>query len=166
MNNLNENFKVGYLIVDEIGDNNELAGSLLLVDCNGYPKEIKCTETVKTSTIQKIAYGIMLRAGVMIDQIALPLVKELEEVPDIILVNDKKLLNIQKKTNIKIAMLDGEEGSNGSLIFSNNDNENDEVAEVFNASFLLEDKAEPFERVYKALDYSNSTQHQNFSMAG
>ncbi len=155
------NFKIGYLVIDEIGENNELAGSILVVDCNGYPKEIKCTETVKTSTIQRIAYGIMLRAGVMIDQIALPLIKELEEEPDIILVNDKKLLNIQKKTNFKIALLQ-DDSTESPLSFLTDDRENGKVIEVFNSSYLIEDKSEPFERVYKALEFSNNQKEENF----
>ena len=166
MNNLNENFKVGYLVVDEIGDNNELAGALLVVDNNGYPKEIKCTETVKTSTIQKIAYGLMLRAGVMIDQIALPLINELDEEPDVILVNDKKLLNIQRKTSAKVAMLNNDESSDEALIFSHLNDENNEINEKYNSCFQLEDKSEPFDRVYKVLDYSITDRHQNFSMVG
>ncbi len=161
MSDQENNFKIGYLIIDEIGDNNELAGSILVVDCNGYPKEIKCTETVKTSTIQRIAYGIMLRAGVMIDQIALPLIKELEEEPDIVLVNDKKLLNIQKKTNLKIALLQ-DDNTETPLNFLTDDRENGKIIEVFNSSYLVEDKSEPFERVYKALEFSINQKEENF----
>ena len=76
---------------------------LLILDINGYPVEMHYTTTAKLGAMEKIAFGVNLKSGIMIKKIAIPLIENIETDLLVILVKDKDLLKI--KNVIKTPLL-------------------------------------------------------------
>ena len=147
-------FLIGFMVVSEIGADKDLSGGVLITDGNGYPVELRFTEAVKASAIEKIAYGITLRGGLAIDKIAFPLFEKIENRPNLIMVNDETLLKLQKKIDTPVCLINSDDNSDNNLKFFKNEDEYlSRVNEMLDENCEIEDMQEPFERVNNAISH-------------
>ena len=156
------NFLIGFLIVTEIGSEKDLGGGMLVTDGNGYPVELRFTETVKASAIEKIAYGITLMGGLAIDKIAFPLHEKMENKPNLIMIKDESLLKLQKKVDTPVCFISEENNSGNYKFFKNQDEYQKMIDEMLSENSEIDDLMEPFERVTNAINHVHFTGWNNW----
>ncbi len=145
---------LGFVKISELGEEKSMRGAILLTDLNYYPIEIRYTDVVNASTLEKIAYGINFKRGLAVDKIISPLIEALETKPNLIFIDDEQFLRIQNKTNIPICNIDKENTEKLKLGFSKNEKEYKElVSNLVGEDASLETILEPFDRLIKALEH-------------
>ena len=159
-----ESYNIGFINIIELEPNKEIVGGLLITNSDGYPGEIRYSEGIKLTTLERITYGLLLNSRIFVEKIALPLIQKSENFPEIIFVKDKNLLKIQKKINKPLIVYFNSNYSENSEIenfkfkfeFDQNKNElesNNIIQSFIKGNTLEEDLDEPFERIKKALEY-------------
>ena len=56
-----ENYNIGFLNIIELEPNKEIIGGLLITNADGYPGEIRYSEGIKLTALEKITYGLILK---------------------------------------------------------------------------------------------------------
>jgi hypothetical protein len=85
---------LGFLTVEQTGDERGYVGALMITDANGYPLEFRATTSVKPSAVQRVLYGGSLESFVSIELCAKKLLKECRRSPVVVLTPDKMFLRI------------------------------------------------------------------------
>jgi len=151
---MNDKVYIAFIKISELGDDKSLRGAILLTDLNYYPIEIRYTDVVNASTLEKIAYGINFKRGLAVDKIISPLIDALENIPNLILIDDSQFLRAQNKTDIPVCQIDKEDQSNLKFNFAKNEKEyKDLTSNLLGESIEYETIIEPFERLLKALEH-------------
>ncbi|BAZ50584.1 hypothetical protein NIES4103_32010 [Nostoc sp. NIES-4103] len=94
-----DNFKIGFLLKYQF-DNDAIRGAVLVTDKETKPLEFRVTEPVRPTKIQRTLYGEILYDYILVELIAVPLLKALKEKPDIVLIQDKILIDVNQKQEI------------------------------------------------------------------
>ncbi len=82
--------KAGYL--DILVKENVYVGGFMIVDSSGIPLEFKYTEKIEPTKIQRIIYGKTLDKYLKEEVISKSLLKELKNVPNLVMVNDYEMI--------------------------------------------------------------------------
>lgn len=85
---------VGFLIMESTTKGDGYVTALMITDNRGYPLEFKATTPVRPSLVQRTLYGDKLEHYVSVELCGRQLVKQAGRKPKLILVPDKRLLDI------------------------------------------------------------------------
>lgn len=89
-------------------------GSILVTDQHGVPQEFRCTHPVKPNSIQKPLYGSALEPYIGVDLCGIPLLKALQKIPALVIVNNGAFLGIRKSSECPVVSLSGNGNSEGA----------------------------------------------------
>ena len=89
----NENFKIGFLNIKDIGEEGDLRGAMLVTDGSTYPIELRYSDPVRATMLEKLTFGVTLKDGITIDRVARPLLESFDNKPSIIFIKDESFLN-------------------------------------------------------------------------
>jgi hypothetical protein len=76
-----------------------------VADCDTKPLEFRVTAPVRPTLFQKTLYGELLNEHILVELIAVPLLAELKEKPQIILVRDPLFLGINARQMIRTVLI-------------------------------------------------------------
>ena len=153
-----ERYRLGFLATVALPDNMFLGG-LLITNRLGRPLEFQCTAPVQPNRTQSLLYGPTLEPYVLTELIGRTLVEKASIRPDLVLVDEGKLLPLRESVKIPVSCLDarsahgitriGDAGLRCHAEFSR-----DSIAVEQLRTFLPAeaDLQEPFERVRSALN--------------
>ena len=163
--------KTGYLDFLYIDGNIQKAG-ILVVDKNTKPLEFRATTSLEIDELQKILYGDVLEETLIKENFAVDLIKSLKIKPDLVLVKDRELLEIRNKVNIPLGyiakfdpfkatyryskQISSKTGRFDTLVLTVNKEDEkflDEFVRKLQNIYKTFNILEPFNRVYKALEY-------------
>ena len=96
---------VGFLVMEKTIKEDGYITALMVTDNRGYPLEFKATTPVRPSLVQKTLYGEKLEHYISSELCGKQLVKQSGRKPKIILVPDKKLLEIAETTDNEIVAI-------------------------------------------------------------
>lgn len=161
---------IGYLSVKDL--QNKHLGGILIINEYGIPVEFKYSEPVTPTKLQEIIYGSSLEYYLHVEIIAKGLIQKIENKPEMILVQDPTLLF--DKNVIMLALLpqivqEKKEESevvvnvnNASLriTFSENTKIDENIVQKIVEYTNKIDIVEPFDRIYKALEYICESQEK------
>jgi hypothetical protein len=97
-----EDVRIGFLAVQSIGDDNSIRGTVIVTDGQTHPLELRYSDAIEVTTLEKIAFGLKLKEGISVSRIALPLIKTLMERPHALIVNDKDILRLQTSVDFPV----------------------------------------------------------------
>jgi len=179
MNNADE-LKLMFLASQDFSNGAVVRGGMLVTDNQTKPLEFRCTSPIRPTGLQKVLYGKMLDTHVLLVLIATPLVRSASERPSIILVRDKRLLELCNKVDFPVVWLGrneedtgSEEETNGSPLITcqtgqfepivvrgaqDRSEETREVRELLGQVFAKNSLLEPFERIRNALEQVHKEQ--------
>ena len=147
---------------DQMSAEKSLMGGILVVDKDGNPLEIQCTDSIKLTTIERIAYGTNLKRRMLITQFALPLLNALKHQAHICFINDITFFSLQKHINMLVCLIRKKDEGGYHLRFLKNQEANEgEVTAMLNRSTLSSDPLEPFQRLQVALEYVDEKGWEN-----
>ncbi len=86
-------------------DGKAFRGGALVVDDAGTPREFRCTSPVRPNATQRILYGSNLDPFILLELMGRPLLQALRETADIILVNDRWLLDLREHVGTPVIFL-------------------------------------------------------------
>ena len=163
--------KIGYLDFLYLDGGIQKAG-ILVADKNTKPIEFRATTSLEIDELQRILYGDVLEETLIKENFALDLIKALKIKPDLVLVKDKELLEIRSKVNVPIGyiskfdpfkatyryskQISSKTGRFDTLVLMvNREYEKylDEFVRKLQSVYKNFNLLEPFNRVYKALEY-------------
>lgn len=78
-------------------------GAILVTDLLGVPQEFRCTYPVKPSLIQRPLYGDTLEPHIGVKLCGIPLLKALQNAPSLVIVDDRRLLDIRVEGSCPVA---------------------------------------------------------------
>ncbi len=161
--------KIAFLGV--YNSNDSIMGVIMVTDSETKPIEFRVTSPIKPTNFQKILYGNVLKEHILVELVALPLLKAISENPDLILVNDFNFLGANSKLDTRVVRILNKEQQNGykaarAELKSNSSNSaqmvleapedlEDElpgITEAVNNIFEYRDLLEPFERLTLACE--------------
>lgn len=148
----NENFKIGFLNIKDIGEEGDLRGAMLVTDGSTYPIELRYSDPVRATMLEKLTFGVTLKDGITIDRVARPLLESFDNKPSIIFIKDESFLKLQKYTKIIIACVSGSSVDEDYLFFSDDPHYSKRVEKTIN-EYPEIDLDEPFDRLDRVLDY-------------
>jgi len=162
--------KIAFLDVYSYEDS-AVMGVIMATDSDTKPIEFRITSPIKPTNFQKILYGNVLKEHILVELLALPLIKALNENIDIILVNNPLFLGINSKQEIQTVRIfsgnqsNGEKGSalqlkpangtpNALYIDTSKEVENElgGIVESLGKIAKIRDLVEPFERLQLACE--------------
>jgi hypothetical protein len=161
-----KNIRLGFLGIEQFDDSLAIRGGILITDIDTKPYEFRITSPVRASFYQRTLYGNTLGDYVLIELISVPLIKELREDVNLIIVSSPPLLRIRPKISIPVALIKGEtnltnensEKESGSsrrliTIITHHEfpSENPIAQSILSPIMQKRDLFEPFERVKIAL---------------
>lgn len=160
-----ENTRLAFLGIEIFDNGNAIRGAILITDIDTKPYEFRITSPVRATNFQKVLYGNTLEDYMYIELISIPLIKELREDVDLLLVSSPPLLRIRPKISIPVALVSGDsipdsENSNGDdsngklLTITTHDDfprENSVAHSLLVPIMQKRDLLEPFERIKIAL---------------
>jgi len=111
-----EHINIGFYELVASDERNYMLGALLVTDNLGKPVEFRVTYPVKPSLLQRHLYGDSLISHVGIELCGLPLHDALQFKPNLVVVNDKRFLQLGDETDTLVAFL---ESSGNSLVVEN-----------------------------------------------
>lgn len=111
-NRTSEQFRLGFMSTLEV-DGRGFVGGLLVTTRSGRPLEFQCTTPVKPDRTQEILYGRTLRAWVLGELIGNTLFSRVSIKPNLVVVNDKQMLELRNHTQTPVAFL-AETGNDGA----------------------------------------------------
>ncbi|MBD2207650.1 hypothetical protein H6G33_35765 [Calothrix sp. FACHB-1219] len=94
-----DNFKIAFLAKHQV-DQDAMRGAVLVTDKETKPLEFRVTEPVRPTKIQRTLYGEILYDYILVELIAIPLLKALQEKPNIVMIEETLLMDINKKQEI------------------------------------------------------------------
>ena len=148
----NEDIKIGFLNIREIGEENDLRGVMLVTDGSTYPIELRYSDPVRSTILEKLTFGVTLKDGITIERVARPLVDSFDNKPSIIFINDQSFLKLQKYTKIIIACITDTSEVGNYAFFNEGEHYSKRVDNVIN-EYPEIDLGEPFERLDRVLEY-------------
>lgn len=80
-------------------------GGLLVVDMSGDPKEFRCTAPVQPTMLQQMLWGENLRRHIVADLLLAPLVKAVELLPNVIIVQQRDFLHARRGVSLPIILV-------------------------------------------------------------
>lgn len=158
--------KIAFISSHRFEDGAAIRGAVLVADCDTKPLEFRVTAPVRPTLFQKTLYGELLDEHILVELIAVPLLAELKEKPQIILVREPLFLGINAKQmiatvlilkedelqfgkNIPTAQLDSANSENPSLILKTSEklrNELNSVQQQLESIYSRRNILEPFSR--------------------
>jgi len=149
-----EQFNVAFISCGEVGAEKELRGAILVTDKKSHPIELRYTEAVKASALEKLVYGITLKRGITIEKIALPLLQNIETSYSLIVVGDRGLLDLAKSVSTPVCFFDEEAREFALETLGNDEERNRRLLELIDANLDESfEKTEPLARLEKVLEY-------------
>jgi hypothetical protein len=160
-----DNVKLAFLDIELFDNGAAIRGAVLITDLDTKPYEFRITSPIRPSLLQRVLYGNTLDDYVHIELIGVPLLRELREKVNLVLVAKPALLRIRPKLSTPVALLrrdsksvsDTPDANEGSLKIVTITTHRDFSAETAVAQSLLasvmqkRDFLEPFERLRVAL---------------
>lgn len=161
-----ENIRLGFLGVELFDNGTAIRGGILITDNDTKPYEFRITSPVRASFYQRALYGSTLEEYIHIELISVPLISELREDVDLIIVSLPALLQIRPQISIPVALITGEtiltkenlnEGSKANeelMTITTHDefpSENSIAKSILRPIMQKRDLLEPFERIKIAL---------------
>jgi hypothetical protein len=161
-----ESTRLGFLGIELFDNGTAIRGGILITDIDTKPYEFRITSPVRASFFQRALYGKTLEDYIHIELISIPLIKELREEVDLIIISSPPLLRIRPKTSIPVVLVAVEENlagensdkdniSNGKLLSITTHDEfpsEQQIAQSLLLSIMQKrDLLEPFERIKVAL---------------
>lgn len=149
-----ETFNIAFLHCGEVGPEKELRGAVLVTDKKSHPLELRFTDAVKATTLEKLVYGVTLKRGIAIEKLALPLIKALETPCNLIVVNDPALLDLAKASSTPVCCFKELDGEIEIETIGNDKERNQRLTEVLVENLDADfDWPEPIERLEKVLEH-------------
>lgn len=146
-----EDLIIGYLDLKE--SDSSYIGSVLTVNCEGYPIESLMTEPLEITPEQKIYYGPTLEKYIISEILGKSLVSKLGRKPSFIIIPSSKLLVLNRVTDIPVVYLDQKTRSN--YIYLGEESDAKFVNDIPRNAYQY-DVLEPFDRLSAAYDYSTN----------
>jgi hypothetical protein len=163
----------------EFDDGGSYRGAILATDDWGKPLEFRCTAPVKPTSVQRTLYGSTLMPHILVELIAKPLTDALNEKPAAVLVSEPLFLGLRYKVDVPVVwirrqsldikvtteadnsdghtiLMDCESGRFEPVIMESHwefPQDTDSCARLLKELFGRWDIVEPFERLYKGLEY-------------
>ena len=97
----------GFLSVVKLGTSTFVGGYLLL-NSMGRPTEFHCSEAVKPTRAQEILYGASLYGYLHSDLLGKTLIDSAKKTPDLLFVDSRHALDLQKQIQISVALVNEE----------------------------------------------------------
>jgi hypothetical protein len=97
--------KIAFISSHRFEDGAAIRGAILVADCDTKPLEFRVTAPVRPTLFQKTLYGELLDEHILVELIAVPLLAELKEKPQIILVRNPLFLGINAKQMIPTVLI-------------------------------------------------------------
>ncbi len=104
-----ENIRLAFLGIEMFENGTATRGAILITDIDTKPYEFRITSPVRASFFQRALYGNTLDDYMHIDLISVPLIKELREEVDLVIISSPPLLRIRPKISIPVALISGDE---------------------------------------------------------
>jgi hypothetical protein len=152
--------RLGFLAIELLDNRAAIRGGILITDIDTKPYEFRITSPVRASFFQRTLYGSTLDDYILIDLVSVPLISELREEVDLILISSPPLLRIRPKISIPVALIAGEaslttesseSSGNGKLLtITTHDEfpaENQIAKSLLIPIMRRRDLLEPFERI-------------------
>jgi hypothetical protein len=98
-----------YIASKKFEANKAVRGAFLMTDAQTRPLEFRCTNAIRPTPLQSMLYGGILDEYIQVELIGKPLVASTRDKPQLILVEDSKLLSLRPKVETPIAWLSKEE---------------------------------------------------------
>jgi hypothetical protein len=147
-------------------------GASLLTDTDTKPVDFRCTDAIRPTSLQTVLYGQMLHQHIVVELVAVQLLKALKQPPTVVLVQEPALLWLRTKIASPVLLLGKEssdsDGSGGNstklsstsgrfepvVLFAHKEFGNDlaTLAPILAVVFNRLDLLEPFKRVVTALE--------------
>jgi hypothetical protein len=154
-------------------------GAILITDGQGVPQEFRCTHSVKPTLVQKSLYGATLEPHIAVTLCGVPLLKAVQQKPNLIIVRDEYLLEVRSAAGLptvltrhsgeaievkatsesdtavnqqKISHPHGRFTSITCQVHSRFPGDMEYVRKVLESIFEYVDPLEPFERIALAVD--------------
>jgi len=132
--------KIGFISLFETDTKDSFVGTLLVTDNYGIPLEFKCTHAVKATAIQKALYGERLQPYIGIELCGVPLIKSINNYPDIVFINLPYMMAIRSQVEYPVFLI------NSAVEEIRKRKEEEEITETDNKIFL-EHEYETFEPI-------------------
>ncbi len=150
----------GFLAISRI-DGLGFCGGYLLLNDAGRPIEFHCTLPVRPERAHEILYGATLQPWLFTELISRPLLGKAAACPDVILVEQAELGDVQPYTPAPVVRVWQTEPASeeaGHLRWSPADERHrEQVAKTISELTSRVDLLEPFERIRQAIDEAHST---------
>lgn len=162
-----ENTRLGFLGIELFDNGMAIRGGILITDIDTKPYEFRITSPVRASFFQRALYGSTLEDYMHIELIGVPLIRELREDVDLIIISSPPLLRTRPKISVPVALItsetnlisdnpDKENGSSNGKLMTITTHDEFPAENSIAQSILLpimqkRDLLEPFERVRIAL---------------
>ena len=177
-NETQESLHVAYLGRCEFEEGKAFRGGILLVDGRGTPLEFRCTSPIRPNPVQRMLYGDSLEPYMLAELMAKPLLQNVSQSYDIVLVDDVLFLNMRQRCECPVLFVRRQgvtvsgvgaqdaQAISGSLIdspsgrfdpvvvqpSSEHPQDRDSALPRLERLFAVFDVLEPFERVQRALE--------------
>jgi hypothetical protein len=109
-----DTLRIGFLAAIRVADRGHVGG-LLVTNHLGRPLEFQCTAPVQPNRTQEILYGPTLEPYLMGEVIGGTLVEKMRVPPDVVLVDDRRLLPLREHVNVPVGCLLPDEQSDGPI---------------------------------------------------
>ena len=96
---------LGFLELHETANKDGYLGSILITDSMGVPEEFRCTLPVKPTSTQKPLYGKTLVPYIGVKLCGIPLIKSVQNHPEIIIVKNNYLIDIRLEIDIPVVCI-------------------------------------------------------------
>jgi hypothetical protein len=110
-----DNLKIAFLSSSRFEDNS-IRGAILVTDTDTKPVEFRITDPVRPTGFQRTLYGEILDEHILVELIGVPLLRELKEKPDFVLVKDEIFLGVNTQQKIPVIQLLNEIGREGKNV--------------------------------------------------
>ncbi len=97
--------KIAFISSHRFEDGAAIRGAILVADCDTKPLEFRVTAPVRPTLFQKTLYGELLDEHILVELIAVPLLTELKEKPQITLVRNPLFLGINARQMIPTVLI-------------------------------------------------------------
>ena len=103
--NVSQPGKIAFLGYMELDNGASYRGAILITDDWGKPLEFRCTAPVKPNAVQRTLYGQTLLPHVLVELIGEPLLRAVQERPEIIIIQENLFFDLRHKTDTPVVRL-------------------------------------------------------------
>lgn len=93
---------LGFLAVRTDDKTGHFVGAILVTDIEGVPKEFRCTDAIRPTSLQRTLYGKSLEAHVFVELCGRPLLKATTSRPEVVLVKAAALLPVRPQASCPV----------------------------------------------------------------